>query len=577
MPALPLPVAGVIPARNPAPQLPQMVRQILAGGLRCVVVVDDGSAPDCARTFEELARIPGVRVLRHATNCGKGAALKTGLNFVGCEFPEAAGVVTADADGQHAPEDVVRVAAALAAEPGSLVLGARRFGDGTPWRSRVGNLLTRWLTQLLVGRRLQDTQTGLRGIPRALLPVLLTIPSNGYEFELDMLIAGKHRGVPVREVAIRTIYAGDNRCSHFNPLLDSMRIYFVLLRFSLVALLTAAIDNSVFAAAYLLTGGVAVSQAAARLAAMGFNFTAARDAVFLARSGQRVAVVRYLLLVAANGLVSYALIRWMHAAIGAPVLWAKLAAESLLFFANFALQRDFVFAGAPGAPAREATDWTAYYEKVAPTARLTRRYTGRVLRGVMRTLGGTGVQRIVEFGGANSCFVEGILARWPGVRYHAIDTNGYGLDLLRRRYARAAAVTAECGDVRSFAAAGERADVVFSVGLIEHFDPPDTERAIRNHFRAVRENGLVILSFPTRTWLYAVARSLCEAIGVWRFPDERPLDPGEVLAAVGPYGTVEYRKTLWPLVFTQHLIAVRATSECVAPPAACPAGGRTPC
>ena len=66
--------------------------------------------------FEQAAQFPGVQVLRHAVNLGKGAALKTGINHALCAFPGLIGIVTADADGQHHPEDIERVAASLLRE-----------------------------------------------------------------------------------------------------------------------------------------------------------------------------------------------------------------------------------------------------------------------------------------------------------------------------------------------------------------------------------------------------------------------------------------------------------------------------
>ena len=125
------------------------------------------AARNFAATFAAAARFPNVQLLRHAVNLGKGAALKTAFNYVLCAMPDAAGVVTADADGQHAPEDIARVAEALAAQPDALVLGARAFGADVPLRSRFGNIVTRGIMHALLGRKLADTQTGLRGIPAA--------------------------------------------------------------------------------------------------------------------------------------------------------------------------------------------------------------------------------------------------------------------------------------------------------------------------------------------------------------------------------------------------------------------------
>jgi SAM-dependent methyltransferase len=103
----------------------------------------------------------------------------------------------------------------------------------------------------------------------------------------------------------------------------------------------------------------------------------------------------------------------------------------------------------------------------------------------------------------------------------------------------------------------EQSDVVFSVGLVEHFDPPGTRAAVQAHFDALRPGGTLIVTFPTPTLLYRVTRRLIEMIGMWKFHDERPLLPAEVAAAIRDRGEVVYQKTLWPLILTQHLMVAR--------------------
>ncbi|HBY61170.1 MAG TPA: class I SAM-dependent methyltransferase [Solibacterales bacterium] len=138
-------------------------------------------------------------------------------------------------------------------------------------------------------------------------------------------------------------------------------------------------------------------------------------------------------------------------------------------------------------------------------------------------------------------------------RYVAADTNGYGLALLAGRLA---AVEGRHADVLEGASA-PKADVVYSVGLIEHFDREGTRRAVETHFESARE--FVLLSYPTPTWLYRVARAAAEAVGLWRFPDERPLARAEVMEAVGPRGELIEERLLWPLVFTQRMMLFRVT------------------
>lgn len=331
----------VVPAYRPGAALGELVWTL--EDFR-VIVVDDGSGPEFAAVFGALPA--NTTVLRHAVNLGKGAALKTAFNHVLCQYPDAIGVITADADGQHSAADIRRVASRLTANPDSVVMGARRFTDsahGVPWRSRFGNQLTIAAVRLLIGQRLTDTQTGLRGLPLAFLAHLLRIASTGYEFELDMLIACRQRGFRVIEEPIEAIYIDGNRSSHFNPLLDSARIYFVLLRFSFISLLTAAIDNLVFLGCFPLLHSIGQAQIAGRIVAVLFNYFAARQAVFLSREQHAVTFPRYLGLVIVSGTLSYGLIQFLTAHSSLPVVTAKLIAEGTLFIGNFAIQRDFVF------------------------------------------------------------------------------------------------------------------------------------------------------------------------------------------------------------------------------------------
>lgn len=226
-------VIAVIPVFQPDPGLWDLINAIRSIGIRRLVVVDDGSDPGFRRIFDQLEIIDGVTVLRHAVNLGKGQALKTAFNHVLLTWPSAIGVVTLDADGQHRPEDVQRVAESLVANPEALILGARDFDKSTPWRNHLGNRLSRWGFRILVGRRLADTQTGLRGVPMASLPKFLPLPSPGYAFELQMLIhaCGRSR-IPIVEIPIAAVYFEAENSSHFNSFIDSLKIVSTLIQAS---------------------------------------------------------------------------------------------------------------------------------------------------------------------------------------------------------------------------------------------------------------------------------------------------------------------------------------------------------
>jgi SAM-dependent methyltransferase len=212
-------------------------------------------------------------------------------------------------------------------------------------------------------------------------------------------------------------------------------------------------------------------------------------------------------------------------------------------------------------PARTATDWDSYYQSVPATAKLTRRYTTamlvRAIKQYAQPQAGEALA-IVEIGGANSCFLDSLLREIVPRSYDVVDTNEYGLQLLAQRAAHGSgpAPRLHRQSVLSMSLPAT-ADVVFSVGLVEHFNPPETRAAVLAHFGVLRPGGLAIVTFPTPTPLYRATRKFIEAIGQWKFHDERPLEVPEVLAAVRERGELLFQKTLWPLMLTQHLVVAR--------------------
>jgi glycosyltransferase involved in cell wall biosynthesis len=332
----------LIPAYNPGDSLLHLVAALIALDFRRIVVINDGSAPSCRGIFDQLATFDGCQVVHHAMNLGKGRALKTGFNHCCVNFPDALGIVTADADGQHLPEDIRKVAVALWQDPSALGLGARAFTSGVPLRSLIGNLTTRYVFKLLIGGNLTDTQSGLRGVPMAIVPGLIPLEAERYEYEMNMLIWMKKSRVAIREVGIATVYLENNRSSHFNPLIDSMKIYFLLLRFSCSSLFASSIDFIIFTATYLLRGDILTALVVARLVSGGVNFLVNKSLVFHDREAALLPLAKYLALFVTLAALSFLSITAM-AEFGINVIVAKVVVESLLFLASFTIQRDFIF------------------------------------------------------------------------------------------------------------------------------------------------------------------------------------------------------------------------------------------
>ena len=223
-------VVLAMPAFMPSPALVELIRKLSATMDTPVVVVDDGSGEAFRDIFDKVAAMSGCTVLRHATNRGKGAALKTAFTFIAENFPGYAGIVTVDSDGQHAPEDCLRLADAMRRGPRAFFLGVRSLAfRTTPFRSWWGNRWTSLLFALLFRRWIPDTQTGLRAFRGADIPFFLSVPGDGYEYEMAALARAVGAGMAVRTISAETIYDTDGSSSHFKPLRDTVRIYRVLL------------------------------------------------------------------------------------------------------------------------------------------------------------------------------------------------------------------------------------------------------------------------------------------------------------------------------------------------------------
>jgi SAM-dependent methyltransferase len=205
-----------------------------------------------------------------------------------------------------------------------------------------------------------------------------------------------------------------------------------------------------------------------------------------------------------------------------------------------------------------ATDWDTYYQSVPATAQLTRKYTTSVLLSALSQASAADPAglAITEIGGANSCFLDSILTNIRPRSYDVVDTNAFGLSLLAKRVGDSSTVRLHEQSVLQMSLP-PTADVVYSVGLVEHFDAARTREAVLAHFDVVRPGGLVVITFPTPTLLYRATRGVIEAVGMWKFHDERPLEPQEVLDTVRERGEILVEKTLWPLMLTQYLVVAR--------------------
>jgi glycosyltransferase involved in cell wall biosynthesis len=208
-------IAVIIPVYNHGSRVQAVVEKAKGLGFP-VIVVNDGSTDDTAGMLDA---IDGIRRLDHARNRGKGAALMTGMRLA-AGFADYA--VTLDADGQHDPDDVPRLTAALSDGRRVIVVGRREMADA-PWTSRNGRAFSNFWVRRSGGPRLADTQSGFRIYP---LPETmdLGVVARRYQFEVEVLVKAAWQGIPIVEATIAADYGATlPRISHFRPFIDFLR------------------------------------------------------------------------------------------------------------------------------------------------------------------------------------------------------------------------------------------------------------------------------------------------------------------------------------------------------------------
>ena len=348
-------LAIVLPSLNPDRKFLGVVDGLNEKGFEHIVVVDDGSDGDHGKLFEQAkAAHPGIVVLHHGVNRGKGRALKTAFSYVSENMPDIKGVITIDGDGQHLVDDIVACGERMLKEDGKVVLGCRDFNaPGVPPRSIAGNKTTARLFRICYGIKLSDTQTGLRAIPAEYLMPFCGIEGERFEYETNMLLNMKRMGIGFAEQPITTVYDQEDYSSHYDAVKDSWLIFKVMFRFLISSLGSTLIDLTVFYLMMRFFGAAAgkyaelISTAVARALSSFANFNANNSVVFENKRGYKRALVRYYCLCIPQMLVSAGLVTLINRLLSnsVPIIATliKFAVDICLFFISYQIQREWVF------------------------------------------------------------------------------------------------------------------------------------------------------------------------------------------------------------------------------------------
>lgn len=337
----------IIPAYNPDDKLIKLIKTLKKMNMK-IIVVDDGSNLESKNIFNTIEDEYLCNVYHHKRNLGKGAALKNGMEFAIKNYPDSCGCVTADADGQHSPEDILKICTVLSDNQDYLILGERDFNNNIiPFKSRWGNRITSFTFLLSTGKWCPDTQTGLRGIPKKFLGTCLNVPGKKYEYEMNMLLQLVNEGNSFMNVPISTIYLDDNKSSHFHPVKDSVRIYFNIIKYSLSSLVCAILDLSIFSLSVNLisgsgTTGILIATVFARVLSGLMNFFLNRNLVFRSKDRRSIEFVKYFSLFCSQMAVSWLCVSALKN-LPLPITLVKIIVDTALFFISYNIQNRYIF------------------------------------------------------------------------------------------------------------------------------------------------------------------------------------------------------------------------------------------
>ncbi len=346
----------VIPTYNPDDKLKCVIDGIIEKGISKIIVVNDGSSSSCMEPIQYAESKSECTVISHRVNQGKGRALKTAFSYILENEAFADAVVTVDGDNQHKPDDIVSCVNCSAENRDALVLGCRDFsGIDLPFRSKFGNNLTKFIFRTACGLKISDTQTGLRVIPVKYLKTMIDIEGERYEYETNMLLSLKKNHIPYKEQTIDTVYIDDNESSHFNPIIDSLKIYKVIFKYVFSSLTASVVDLFCFTLLlfffnFWLESKVAIFMATvlARVISSIFNCVCNKVIVFKSKNSMKTVLFRYYTLCVCQTTVSYVGVEGISRLLGIAkyailVTVVKMIVDTLLFFISYRIQKGWVY------------------------------------------------------------------------------------------------------------------------------------------------------------------------------------------------------------------------------------------
>ncbi len=216
-------IAILIPAYNEEANIQKVIKKCLPFKLD-LIIVDDGSTD---KTLEKVKTFKEITVLSHSQNQGKGKSLQTGLNFILKKGYQ--GVITLDADNQHEVKEVPHFLKEIKRDKADLIIGSRFHNtQGMPFIRLATNLFTSWVISRIIGKRVEDVQSGFRYLSRRTIKNI-KLETNDFETEPEMVLKASLLNYKIKNIPIKTIYHQENE-SQVNKFLDTIKFFRLVFR-----------------------------------------------------------------------------------------------------------------------------------------------------------------------------------------------------------------------------------------------------------------------------------------------------------------------------------------------------------
>lgn len=347
----------IISSLNPNEKIIEYIDNLIENDFKKIIIVNDGSKVECTEIFKKLKEKEECIVLNHCISLGKGRTLKDALNYYMSEIEtiEYNGVVTINYSDNYLIEDIIKIDEAISKASDRLVLGTHDFDQkDVPKKSIIKNKTISLTLKLLYGKKIVDTQTGLRGIPNKLIPSYLYVQGEGDEYDTGILIESIKNKIKIVDVIIKGGYGDNGENSKSNSIKDFFMTYYIVLsiffKYSISSLMAAFVDLLGFVLFTELLRNISISNEIeillatilARIISSFVNYKLNKIMVFSMKERSKSAFFKYYVLIFIQMLCSAGCVMLLNKVVTSTVI-SKIIVDTILFFLSYHVQRIFIF------------------------------------------------------------------------------------------------------------------------------------------------------------------------------------------------------------------------------------------